>query len=193
MKIYFGTSRRIKKLYKEEVETIYNLIRDWGFDHTSDFVIKIASKKEDIGQLHKEAIEGIKKADICVFEASRHSLSVGYLINYSLNLGKPTVVLSQSESVSEIFKKLNLPRLIFVHYKNLDELKRNLKRVIRKAAAQVDIRFNFFITPSLLSYLDWIASKRKIPRAVYLRGLIEKDMEKNKEYQEEMKSSKVLE
>lgn len=185
MKVYFGTSRRIKKIYKDEVEEIYRLIKEYGFEHTSNFVIQATSKK--IGQLHREAIEGIKKADICVFEASRHSLSVGYLINYSLNLNKPVVVLSQSRTVSEIFEQLNLPRLIFVFYQELGELRRRLRKILRKAASQVDIRFNFFITPLLLNYLDWVAEEKRIPKSVYLRELIEKDMRRNREYRKKSK------
>ena len=187
MKVYFGTSRRIKQLYREEVEAIYSLIEKWGYSHTSDYAIKVAAKKpQDFAQLHKEAIEGIRKADICIFEVSRHSLSVGYLINYSINLSKPVVVLSQNKSVAEIFKAIDLPRLSFFYYKDIAELKRGLRRVIKKAASQVDIRFNFFITPSLLSYLSWVAERKRIPRSVYLRNLIEEDMRKNKEYQEKV-------
>jgi hypothetical protein len=46
----------------------------------------------------------------------------------------------------------------------------------------IDTRFNFFISPKIGNFLDWIAKKKKLPRAVYLRKLIEDDMDKNKEY-----------
>lgn len=64
-----------------------------------------------------------------------------------------------------------------------------LKEAMSKAENKVDVRFNFFVTPRILLYLDWLAKNKKLPRSVYLRNLIESDMEKNKEYQRAVKSS----
>ena len=47
-----------------------------------------------------------------------------------------------------------------------------------------DVRFNFFISPTIGLYLDWISKNKRIPRAVYLRKLIEEEMRENKEYKE---------
>ena len=52
------------------------------------------------------------------------------------------------------------------------------------ASSHQDVRFNFFISPAIGNYLDWISKEKKIPRSVYLRNLIEKDMEENEEYHE---------
>jgi hypothetical protein len=46
-----------------------------------------------------------------------------------------------------------------------------------------DVRFNFFISPQIGNYLDWVSKNKRIPRAVYLRRLIEEDMKNNKEYE----------
>ena len=57
-----------------------------------------------------------------------------------------------------------------------------LKLALDYASDQMDTRFNFFISPKHGNYLDWISKNKKVPRAVYLRRLIEKDMDENKEY-----------
>jgi len=50
------------------------------------------------------------------------------------------------------------------------------------ANKQQDSRFNFFINPKLLAYLDWIARSKRLPRAVFLRKLIEDRMKQDVEY-----------
>ena len=41
-----------------------------------------------------------------------------------------------------------------------------------------DTRFTFFITPEIATFLKKLSRIDKIPKSVYLRKLIEKDMEK---------------
>ena len=65
---------------------------------------------------------------------------------------------------------------------NLDEV---LTLSIDYASEQVDTRFNFFVSPLIVNYLDWVSKKKRIPRAVYLRRLIEQEMKANPEYNEE--------
>jgi hypothetical protein len=195
MKVYFGTSPRIKQLNEGSIEKIYTIIEDLGHTHTSDFVLKVVPEKfyrlstEEFNRHHEETIRSIRRADVCIFEASQHSLSVGYLVNYSLDLGKPVIILARDNDAPFMFKSIKSERLFFVFYKDNKDLKRKLKRALEKAASRIDVRFNFFITPQLLSYLDWIAGKKRIPRSVYLRNLIEEDMKRNKEYQKELVDS----
>lgn len=62
---------------------------------------------------------------------------------------------------------------------NLDGI---LAKAVEDAMKHADVRFNFFVSPKILAYLDWVAQKRMIPRSVYLRNLIEKEMKKNKDF-----------
>ena len=62
----------------------------------------------------------------------------------------------------------------------------NLEKVIREAIDRVkglvDVRFNFFVSPRILNYLTWVSEKRRIPKAVFLRHLIEREMKKEREF-----------
>ena len=64
----------------------------------------------------------------------------------------------------------------------------NIEETIREALNKIkdysDVRFNFFVSPKILNYLDWIAQKRMIPRSVFLRNLIEREIKKDKEFKE---------
>jgi len=190
MKVYFGSSPRIKEQYAKEIKHIYELVEKFGFKHTSNFIVEVEPKKyyglgaEELNNLHQKTLRSIKRADICVFEASLHDLSVGFLINYSLDLGKTVIILSQSKEVPFSFESMKSENLVLVCYsgKSLEE---KLKRALEQAKKRIDIRFNFFVTPQIVSYLNWLSGKRRIPRAVYLRSLIEREMKKDTEFREE--------
>ena len=64
----------------------------------------------------------------------------------------------------------------------LDNLEEVVDEALDLVGEQVDTRFNFFISNRLSSYLDWIAKNKRIPRAVYLRQSISKEMRKNKDF-----------
>ena len=64
--------------------------------------------------------------------------------------------------------------------------KQNIENLLDKATEEakkeIDVRFNFFVSPKILTYLDWVAQKRMIPRSVFLRNLIEREIKKEKEF-----------
>jgi len=190
MKIYFGSSPRIKEKYAKEIKEIYQLLKKLDFSHTSDFIAEVEPKKyyelgaEELNVLHQKTLASIKKAEICVFEASLQDLSVGFLINFSLDLGKTVIVLSQSREEPSLLHHVKQDKLIFVAYTPKD-LAEKLKAALEQAKGQSDIRFNFFVTPQILSYLNWLSGHKRVPRAVYLRALIEREMKKDTEYKKE--------
>lgn len=186
MKVYFGTSPRTKEKYPE-VEDIYGLISKLGYKQTSDWVKVVKaedfyqSSVKEMDDHHKRMTRAIKAADICVFEVSSHSLSVGYLVNFALELGKTVVVLSQSQEPLILFKTIKSDKLITVVYSKTN-LKDRLEKALSEASGCSDVRFNFFVNAKILAYLDWVAKTKKVPRSVFLRGLIEKQMRKDKEF-----------
>jgi hypothetical protein len=190
MKVYFGSSPRVKEKYAKEINEIYGLIKKLGFKHTSDFIAEVEPKKyyelgkEELNALHQKTLNSIKKAEICVFEASLQDLSVGFLINFSLDLGKTVIVLSQNREEPSLLHHVKEEKLIFVAYTPKD-LEEKLKGAFEQAKGRNDIRFNFFVTPQILSYLNWLSGRKRIPRAVYLRSLIEREIKKDAEFKEE--------
>jgi hypothetical protein len=56
-----------------------------------------------------------------------------------------------------------------------------LEKAIEYAINQQEVRF---ISPNIGRYLDWISKVKKIPRSVYLRALIERDMKENTEFED---------
>jgi hypothetical protein len=133
---------------------------------------------------YKRIVKWIDKADFSVIEGSFPStLHIGHEISLTLEKSKPVIVMYVAGAEPVVFKGLKDDRIIWVEYneKNLDE---KLNEAVDTAIKHADVRFNFFVSPKILAYLDWIAQKRMIPRSVFLRNLIEKEMKKDREFKE---------
>jgi len=76
-------------------------------------------------------------------------------------------------------------RLIAIKYDVKSDLKKLLGEAIEYAAEKQDVRFNFFVSPEIQQYLDWVAKYKRTPRAVYLRELLERDMKENKDWKKQ--------
>lgn len=135
-------------------------------------------------KFHSDILKKIKSCDIVVSECSEQSLSVGYLLSYAAELGKPVIIFySSNSSRPNLFPTLtDSGKFFLVDYSNESEIFDLVTEYVEYAQEQMDVRFNFFISPAIGNYLDWISKEKKIPRSVYLRNLIEKNMEENEEY-----------
>ncbi len=187
MKIYFTASSRGTEKFNKYYKNIYDLISNQGHFHTSDYSKEsdpseiYQSDDEAHAELYKRAVNQLKKADIVILEVSKHSLTMGYLLELGLNLGKPVIALHQTGYKPAFAAGIADDKLQVVEYNegNLNDL---LIDAIDYASSQQDTRFNFFVSPKHINFLDWIAQNKKIPRSVYLRRLIEKEMSNDDQY-----------
>ena len=190
MKIYFVASPRLVLKEPELYRRIHRYLAKSNV-MLSDKLIKWTDQKsvEDVykenpKQLisgYRRAIESVKKADVVMMEVSGHSLSMGYLISKSLDLNKPIVAFYKKGTKSFFLSGINDSKFKMVEYdeKNIDN---KLEEALKEVKRDIDVRFNFFVSAKILSYLDWVAQERMTPRSVFLRDLIEKEMKKDKKF-----------
>jgi len=192
MKIYFVASPRLvvkdPGLYKRIHHYLAKsnvMLNDKLLKWTDKKVLeKIYNENSKEGvSVYKEAIDQVKKADVVMMEISGHSVTMGYLISKSLDLCKPVVVFYKKGTKILFLKGINSPKLKLMEYdkQNIENL---LDQATEEAKKEIDVRFNFFVSPRILTYLDWVAKKRMIPRSVFLRNLIEREIKKEKEFKE---------
>ncbi len=184
MKIHFTAALRGKKEdYKKIIKKIKNLGYEIVTEHILERKIEEVEKEspKEAKEYSKKMQRWIKQADIVVSEVSKSDVSVGYEITIALNLGKPVVLLHREEQEPHALKGLNINRLIVFSYndRTMDEV---IETALREAEEQMDVRFNFFISPQIAAYLDWISKEKRVPRAVFLRRLIKEHMRNNDEY-----------
>ena len=190
MKAYFtaavsNVSDEMRKIY----ERISSILEKHGHTVISNHLqnksaSEIKSQTEsDALAVQKKMSKWKKQSDLVLVEASTPSFGVGQEISEALGDSKQVVVLYKTGMKPHILLNQGQESLYFVEYTE-NNLEKVLDEYIEYAKEHSDTRFNFFISPQIGSYLDWISQKRKLPRAVYLRRLIEDDMKLNKDYDE---------
>ncbi len=189
MKIYFTASIRGKQQFGKYYQTIYKKIEEIGHTLLDDVIIQPSDpfsheddRKENV-TIFQKATKFIKACDVVILEVSVHSLSMGYVMRQALDAGKPVIALYLAGNIPYFAMEIEDEKLQVLEYTE-ENLGKALQSALDYAQEKVDTRFNFFIPASMMNYLDTVSQKEKIPRSVYLRRLIEKDMRKNKEYLE---------
>ena len=178
-----------------DYERIIHLIEKQGHQIITKHAIERAPKDieeetpEEAELYAKKIMSWMKKADVVVFEVTKPDISVGFEVATALNLNKPVIILYRRDkgAIPHALKGIHTDRLQLLSYdeSTLDEM---LELALDFAEETSDIRFNFFITPAISAYLDWVAREKKIPRSVFLRHLIERDMTINaQDYQPELR------
>ena len=189
MQVYFIASSRLvaknKQIYERMYRTIgaehkmvSNKVWQWIKKGVADLSEATIETKKDN---YQKTIKAINKSDIVVMEISGHSMSMGYILSQALEQNKPVVVLYKKGMERIFVRGIVNSKLILAEYDQ-----QNLEKVIREAIDRVkglvDVRFNFFVSPRILNYLTWVSEKRRIPKAVFLRHLIEREMKKEREF-----------
>lgn len=190
MKVFFSASISGRDSFEENYKAITNDLKDRGYKVQSDHVLGVDKKKlSDVSDkyridYYRKLVKWISESDLIVAEVTQPSISIGHEVSLALEKGKNVIALSSTTRGPAIFLAMKSDKLQMIKY-NLVDLHSVLDKAINKARSNTDIRFNFFVSPQINDYLDWISREKRVPRAVYLRELLEKEIVKNKEYQEE--------
>lgn len=183
MKVYFSASLSEEKKLKSNYQNIVKIIRSLGYQVDTLFLeINEKQTSEKKNKTYHELLKKLKSADIMVAEVSEPSLNLGYEISMALETNKPVLVLFSQGKTIELLEVVDNKNMIVATY-NSNNLQKVLKEKMAIIKGMVDVRFNFFVSREILNYLDWLSYKRRIPRSVYLRETLEKEMHKDKEYQ----------
>ncbi|MCE7897869.1 MAG: hypothetical protein DPW11_00680 [bacterium] len=141
-------------------------------------------ENQQIESWYKEITLKVRNADAVFVELSYPStVNVGHILTEALDSGKPVVALYKVGREPFFLRGRVDDKLVLLEYHEND-IQSVVKSALEYISTAQDVRFNFFISPRIGRYLDWISKNKRVPRAVYLRRLIEEDMRSNKEYNE---------
>lgn len=185
MKAYFTASIVGKKYHLAHYKRIIELLREDDVEVVADHILNTTEEqihfetRDERLKMQKKFEDWINEADFVVVEASFPSISVGYEIALAIHRGKPVLVLYSEGDPPSLIINNEEEKLIVEKYtaENLPEI---LKDFINYFRGESDIRFTFFITSKIASFLAKQAKKNKVPKSVYLRSLITQDMRKTK-------------
>lgn len=190
MKIYFTGSLHNENINSKLYERIVKFLEKEGhvvqYEHILAREVKdlevqtLAERKEYYHKLNK----WLSSCDAVVCEISYPStINIGHELTLALDKDKPVLALYQQDREPGILQGIDSDKLILTDY-TIDKIESVIKYGLDEITDKIDVRFNFFISPRIGHYLDWISKKKRLPRAVYLRKLIEEDMKRNKDFEE---------
>lgn len=180
MKVFFGTSPRVEERLRELTQELVHQIKKNGYtvldEGTSvmpyeEFMKLMGRGKKGYHEYTQHKMKLIHAADICVFETSLHSSGIGFLVKESLQEGKPTIVLFFEKQMPYFIAGIDDDKLI-IHSYNKNNLKKVIKETLDIAREHRDKRFNFFINPKLLEYLESTSKKEGVTKSKFIRNLI---------------------
>lgn len=183
MTIYFTASLAAKDQYLDKYKKIIAFLEGQG--HTviaqhiidsSESKIRLSTREERL-EFHNQLEKWLKSCDFMIAETSFPSISVGYEISLALRLAKPVLVLYSEGDPPSLLAHHENDRLFCEKYTD-DSLGKTILEFIDYMQGKNDTRFTFFITPKQAAYLDEVSHTEKLPKSVYLRQLIEKDMQR---------------
>ena len=189
MKVFFTASQRGKKQFGKYYKIIFDYLNDLSYHHVDDIIVRMNSdafyknleKKGLLGdrELYDKNMKAIKMADIIIFECSVHSSSIGFMIQKALELNKPVIALYMGNHLPYFLGGIKEEKFVLAEY-NKDNLKQVLKKLLNQTKVLVDTRFNFFINPRLLEYLQKTSKELGITKSSFIRNLILQHMKQNK-------------
>ena len=191
MKIYFTASILSKSEYERQYKAIVESLKKLGHSVISEHILdknssQVLSQSEAEQQrYYRSMLTRITDCDLMVAEVSFPStVHIGHELTLGLEKGKPVLALHQAGKRPVLFWGIDSEKFYLAEY-DLNNLEEILADSIEYLSDQQDVRFNFFVSPKIQQYLDWIAKYKRTPRAVYLRDLLEKDMKENKDWKKQ--------
>jgi hypothetical protein len=181
MNIYFTASLAGKDHYIKNYHAIVDNLKAKGHAVISDHILESTesevqmSSKDERLKFHAKLEKWLKGCDFIVAETSFPSISVGYEISLALQMNKPVLILYSEGEPPSLLAHHHNDKLVCEKY-DLMNVQNILVSFMDYIQGKGEMRFIFFITPQIGMYLDEIAKNEKVPKSVYLRKLIERDM-----------------
>lgn len=184
IKVYFTASLRGMQFYSQYYREIYQTLQELNCEHLDDEIFTLnrleyyTSLEKGGKKIHSNLVErkmkAIHNAQICIFEVSAQSLSIGLQIQKSIDYHKPTIIMYLQENTPYFLDGMTDDKLIILDYRP-NNIKEVLQNALKLAFAKKDNRFNFYISMEHLTYLEEASRNKNITKSTYLRNLLEQD------------------
>lgn len=186
MKVYFTGSLGAKNQHLPNYRHIIDYLQTHG--HTVTYEHIVNSTEESVRLMDKHSrlafhqrIENwIKSCDFMIAETSFPSVSVGYEIALALRVAKPVLILYTKGDPPSLLTYHSYDRLHTEQY-TITNVGSIIEDFLHYIEGKHDTRFTFFLPEEMNFYLEDKAKKRKLSKSLYLRRLIEKDMNTNED------------
>ncbi len=179
MKIFYYAPYRGQKYFSTQYKKIYDLIKSSEFELINQDAIAdtdaFFKEIDSIGlngylKTYNRLHQNLKSCDISIFETSFPSLALDY--------NKPVIALQSNKGTPSFFLAVTKDeKFQFVEYDE-DNLKTKINTALANALDLREKRFNFFVSPEMLTYLEIASKKDGITKSSFIRSLINEHRKK---------------
>lgn len=128
---------------------------------------------------YQSVLQKIKESDILVAEVSLPAEKLGFEIGVALEHKKHVICLFRGNQEPRLLEslepKLTERRLFVINY-NATDLESQLELVLSDIRKLISQRFTILLPTHILNHLDNVSARLGMPRSVYIRQLIEREM-----------------
>jgi nucleoside 2-deoxyribosyltransferase len=186
MTVFFTASYYGREKYQKYYDLVRGAIEATGVKLISpekNNYLELVSESEkrrlaEPKKIHYEAIRrGIEKADAVIIEISNEDFQLGHEATIAIQNKKPVLCLSIFDDFS---RKITNPYFFgakYSEYTAAEIIEEFTKRAGRRNFSE---RFNMFLSPGQIRYLESAGQSFGLNKSEYLRRLIDEDMEKVK-------------
>lgn len=180
MNIYFTASVAGRAKFEPYYQDIIRWCQRHGHQIQADHILTAteAAISHQSGQdrsWYQEQLEKwLSSCDCVVVEASFPSISVGFEISLALHWNKPILILYSQGEPPSLFYQFQEEKILCQKYTSAT-LPEVLHDFLEYAKDHSDVRYTFSLPSYLARYLDRAAAEAHLPKAAYLRQLLEKD------------------
>lgn len=187
MRISLAASIRGKKFYNKNYSAIIDYLTNEG--HLVYHTLSLSEEKlldlttSQRIKYFQDFYKYINKSDLLIAECSFPSINVAYEISFAVQQGKSVLVFhlkNKDGALLELRDPIFASESISIYEyteKNLIDI---LKSALKYVQPQLDKRFTIIISSKIMTQLEKVSKEKKIPKAVYIRQLIEKDLLRSK-------------
>lgn len=179
MAIYFITNNKNKKEVNETVKILKSL--------------KTEVVSHELGG-KKNTQEDGRRMEALIAEIGKPSMEINYQIVLALTAKKPVLCLypEGSNIRDELPASVgNIAKNLTVTAYNKDSLASIIKEFVTSLGDGGELnRFNFFLPPDLLDYINWVPFGKGTNRSNFIRQLIRDEMNKDSRYHSFVKKRK---
>lgn len=167
MKVYYFTSEEGLGKYKEQHQIIGDILKLSGVE-----ILQATHPKSHPDGQYASLTSAIHETDACIIECSCQSVAIGVLISKALELEKPVIALYQAGSEPSVLFGITNEKFQLAKYSKATA-PTIIRTALEKASLMTDKRFNFFVSSSMLAYLNSISRSLGVTKSTFIRNLIE--------------------
>lgn len=175
MRIYFTVGDSADKGYREQITAIHRILKD---KHKVISVEQEESSENSVA-LFQEKYRKLQTADVLVAEVTYACSTLQYELATALEISKQVILLYKGREPPLVEKLLSTQgiseNIQLLQYTNND-LEKKLTSALTISRTNLDTRFTILLPACITAYLDKISHTKHIPKSVYIRQLIEREM-----------------